>query len=556
MRRRPSFGRGGRSLPERFRGTLRWHGARDAITQARRLRRTDGRGQDLALARARGARWRRGRQRRFAAGLRRHGHRHREGLARRSRARAAPSARRHEAGPGDDRRAVHRAGGCGDRGRVGARQARDRVRRYRTVRARVAARAVRRATGLARAARRAGEDRARRALRRAARGRGRDAGTGARDRGDQKEFASLRAASTELVPARPFDLVARGARCRCPGRARAVPSRALVSTTEPPPLSDRMILEFERPIIDLEQKISELRGLSTESVDFTAEIRKLEQKARKLQKEVFADLTAQQKVQLARHPGRPYMMDYVGLLMDDFIELHGDRSFSDDPAIIGGLATFDEWEVLVLGHQKGRNTKDNMHRNFGMARPEGYRKATRLMRLASRYRRPIICFIDTPGAYPGLGAEERGQAEAIAKALQMMASLECPMISVVIGEGGSGGALALGVTDRILMLEYSVYSVISPEGCASILWRDPAKIAEAATQLKLTAPDLLELGICDEIVVEPSGGAHRNAAQTAAKLRTALKKQLKELVDLPPGALIARRYQKIRKMGAFIETPQ
>src|SRR6478735_5128250 len=306
------------------------------------------------------------------------------------------------------------------------------------------------------------------------------------------------------------------------------------TTTEPPPLSDRMILDFERPIIDLEKKISELRGLSTETVDFSAEIRKLESKAKKLQKEVFADLTAQQKVQLARHPGRPYMMDYVGLLCDDFVELHGDRSFRDDPAIIGGLAQFDEWEVLVLGHQKGRNTKENMHRNFGMARPDVYCKATRLMRLASRFRRPILCFIDTPGAYPGLGAEERGQAEAIAKALQVMASLDCPMISVVIGEGGSGGALALGVTDRILMLEYSIYSVISPEGCASILWRDPAKIAEAATQLKLTAPDLLQLGVCDEIIPEAPGGAHRSPAQTAAKLRIAIKKHLKELVDLPP----------------------
>ena len=328
-----------------------------------------------------------------------------------------------------------------------------------------------------------------------------------------------------------------------------------MATTEPPPLSDRMILDFERPIIDLEKKISELRGLSTETVDFSAEIRKLEQKARKLQKEVFADLTAQQKVQLARHPGRPYMMDYVGLLMDDFVELHGDRSFRDDPAIIGGLAQFDDLEVLVLGHQKGRNTKDNMHRNFGMARPEGYRKATRLMRLASRFRRPILCFIDTPGAYPGLGAEERGQAEAIAKALQVMASLDCPMISVVIGEGGSGGALALGVTDRILMLEYSIYSVISPEGCASILWRDPAKVGEAATQLRLTAPDLVELGICDEIVPEAAGGAHRNAAVTAARLRGALKKHLKELVELPVPELVERRYQKFRKMGAFVEAP-
>jgi acetyl-CoA carboxylase carboxyl transferase subunit alpha len=322
-----------------------------------------------------------------------------------------------------------------------------------------------------------------------------------------------------------------------------------------PVLTDRMILEFERPIIDLERKIAELRGLSTESVDFSTEIRRLEQKARKLQKEVFAELSAQQKVQLARHPARPYALDYISLLMDDFIELHGDRSFRDDPAIIGGMAQFDEWEVLVLGHQKGRNTKDNMHRNFGMARPEGYRKATRLMRLASRFRRPILCFIDTPGAYPGLGAEERGQAEAIAKALQVMASLDCPLISVVIGEGGSGGALALGVTDRILMLEYSVYSVISPEGCASILWRDPAKIGEAATQLKLTAPDLVQLGVCDEIIQEAPGGAHRNAALTAARLRTAIKRHLYELVELPPGELIERRYQKFRKLGAFVEHP-
>ena len=329
----------------------------------------------------------------------------------------------------------------------------------------------------------------------------------------------------------------------------------MATDAAPAPLTDRMILEFERPIIDLERKISELRTLSTEAVDFSAEIRKLEQKAKKLQKEIFADLTAQQKVQLARHPGRPYMADYVGLLMDDFVELHGDRSFHDDPAIVGGMAQFDEWEILVLGHQKGRNTKDNMHRNFGMARPEGYRKATRLMRLASRFKRPIVCFIDTPGAYPGLGAEERGQAEAIAKALQVMASLECPMISVVIGEGGSGGALALGVTDRFLMLEYSIYSVISPEGCASILWRDPAKISEAATQLKLTAPDLVHLGICDQIIPEAAGGAHRNPAVTAAKLRSALKQHLRELVEMPTAELIEKRYQKFRKMGAFVEQP-
>jgi acetyl-CoA carboxylase carboxyl transferase subunit alpha len=321
------------------------------------------------------------------------------------------------------------------------------------------------------------------------------------------------------------------------------------------PASDRLVLEFERPIIELEKKIAELRGLSTATVDFSAEIRKLDQKARKLQKEIFAELSAQQKVQLSRHPGRPYMLDYVRLLTEDFTELHGDRSFHDDPAIVGGMARFDAWEVLVLGHQKGRNTKENLHRNFGMARPEGYRKATRLMRMASRYRRPILCFIDTPGAYPGLGAEERGQAEAIAKALQVMASLECPIISIVVGEGGSGGALALGVADRILMLEYSIYSVISPEGCASILWRDPAKVPEAAAQLRLTAPDLVQLGICDEIIPEAPGGAHRDAAVTANKLRVALKKHLRELCALPPAELVEKRYQKFRAMGAFLETP-
>ncbi len=319
------------------------------------------------------------------------------------------------------------------------------------------------------------------------------------------------------------------------------------------PASDRLVLEFERPIIELEKKIAELRGLSTATVDFSSEIRKLDQKARKLQKEIFAELSAQQKVQLSRHPGRPYMLDYVRLLTEDFAELHGDRSFHDDPAIVGGMARFDAWEVLVLGHQKGRNTKENLHRNFGMARPEGYRKATRLMRMASRFGRPILCFIDTPGAYPGLGAEERGQAEAIAKALQVMASLEVPIISIVIGEGGSGGALALGVADRVLMLEYSIYSVISPEGCASILWRDPAKVPEAAAQLKLTAPDLVQLGICDEIIAEAPGGAHRGPAVTAAKVRTALKTHLRELCALSPAELVEQRYQKFRAIGSFLE---
>jgi acetyl-CoA carboxylase carboxyl transferase subunit alpha len=317
---------------------------------------------------------------------------------------------------------------------------------------------------------------------------------------------------------------------------------------------EREILEFERPIIDLERKIEELRGLSTDSLDFSSEIRKLEQKARKLQREVFADLSPQQKVQLSRHPGRPYTLDYVRLLMDDFVELHGDRSFRDDPAIVGGMARLDDREVLVLGHQKGRNTKENVHRNFGMPRPEGYRKCTRLMRLASRFGRPILCFIDTPGAYPGIGAEERGQAEAIAKSLQVMASVRTPIVAVVIGEGGSGGALAIGVADRVLIFEYGIYSVISPEGCASILWRDPTRVADAADQLKLTAPDLLRLGVVDEIIGEAEGGAHRDPAVTASNLRTAVKRHLAELCALPADELVERRYQKFRAMGAYEET--
>jgi acetyl-CoA carboxylase carboxyl transferase subunit alpha len=314
---------------------------------------------------------------------------------------------------------------------------------------------------------------------------------------------------------------------------------------------DRLVLEFERPVVDLERKIEELRNLSSDAVDFSAEIRKLEQKARKLQKEVFSDLTPIQTVQLSRHPGRPYFLDYVSLLTEDFLELHGDRSFRDDPAIVGGLARFDKWEVLVVGHQKGRNTKENMHRNFGMPRPEGYRKTARLMRMAARFGRPILTFIDTPGAYPGIGAEERGQSEAIAKNLQVMASLRVPIISLVIGEGGSGGALAVGVADRILMLEYAVYSVISPEGCASILWRNQAKAAEAAAQLKLTAADLKRLGICDEIVAEAPGGAHRDPPVTAGNIRTAVKRNLAELDKLDAETLIQNRYAKFRAMGKF-----
>jgi acetyl-CoA carboxylase carboxyl transferase subunit alpha len=316
---------------------------------------------------------------------------------------------------------------------------------------------------------------------------------------------------------------------------------------------DRQVLDFERPIVDLEKKIDELKQLSAGSVDFGDEIRRLERKARKLQEEVFAELTPWQKVQLSRHPARPYLGDYAALLFDDFLELHGDRAFADDASIVGGMARFGERECLVIGHQKGKNTKENLHRNFGMSRPEGYRKAQRLMQLAARFGRPILTFIDTPGAYPGMGAEERGQAEAIARSLEVMSTLEVPIVATVIGEGGSGGALALGVADRIVMLEYSIYSVISPEGCASILWKDQAKISDAADQLELTAPDLVRLGVCDEIVKEGVGGAHRDLATTAVNLRAALTRHLDALSVMSAAELTEGRYRKFRAMGVVEE---
>jgi acetyl-CoA carboxylase carboxyl transferase subunit alpha len=316
---------------------------------------------------------------------------------------------------------------------------------------------------------------------------------------------------------------------------------------------DRQVLDFERPIVDLERKIDELKQLSAGTVDFGDEIRRLEKKARKLQEEIFAELSPWQKVQLSRHPARPYTLDYAAALFDDFLELHGDRAFADDASIVGGMARFGGREVLVLGHQKGKNTKENLRRNFGMSRPEGYRKAQRLMQLAARFGRPIITFIDTPGAYPGMGAEERGQAEAIAKSLEVMAALAVPVIATVIGEGGSGGALALGVADRILMLEYTIYSVISPEGCASILWKDQAKIATAAEELKLTAPDLLRLGVCDEIIKEGVGGAHRDLPGTVKNMKAALERHLADLSALSPAELLEHRYKKFRAMGVVEE---
>ena len=313
-------------------------------------------------------------------------------------------------------------------------------------------------------------------------------------------------------------------------------------------------LDFERPVVELERKIDELVRVSGDAPELRPQIRLLEARARELQQEIFADLTAWQKVQLSRHPARPYTLDYIERLFEGFIELHGDRRFADDPAIVAGFATFEGTPVLVVGHQKGRSTKEKVQRNFGQPKPEGYRKALRLMETAGRLGKPIICLIDTQGAYPGIDAEERGQAEAIAKNLEVMAGLPVPIVCAVIGEGGSGGALALGVANRILMLEYATYSVISPEGCASILWRDDSKKPEAAEAMKMTATDLRRLGVIDEIVAEAPGGAHRDHALTAANLGDALRRHLAELLLQPAAKLREDRYQKFRGIGAFVES--
>jgi acetyl-CoA carboxylase carboxyl transferase subunit alpha len=310
--------------------------------------------------------------------------------------------------------------------------------------------------------------------------------------------------------------------------------------------------EFEKPLVALESKIAELKQLSgSAGVDFADEIVKLERKARKLQTEIFRDLSRWQTVQLARHPNRPYSADYIQALFTDWFEVEGDRRFSADRSILAGLARFGGEPVVIVAEQKGRGTKENMLRNFGMPRPEGYRKARRLYDLADRFRRPLITFIDTPGAYPGIGAEERGQAEAIAVNLEVMASLGVPSISVVIGEGGSGGALALGVTNRILMLQYSTYSVISPESCSSILYRDATKAQKSAENLKLTAKDLQGFGIVDEVVKEAPGGAHRDPKLTMDNVGAALRRHLGELKAMSPEQLVKARYQKFRAIGVF-----
>jgi len=311
-------------------------------------------------------------------------------------------------------------------------------------------------------------------------------------------------------------------------------------------------LDFERPLIALESKIAELKELSGGAkVDFSDEIVKLERKAKRLQQEIFSELTPWQIVQLARHPSRPYTLDYISRLFTDFFEIEGDRRFAADRAIVGGFARFDGEPVVVMGHQKGRGTKENMLRNFGMPRPEGYRKARRLFDLADRFRRPLIIFIDTPGAYPGIGAEERGQAEAIAVNLEVMSSLGVPSISMVIGEGASGGALGIGVTSRILMLQYSWYNVISPESCSSILYRDSSQGKKSAEALRLTAKDLSGFGIIDEIVPEPAGGAHRDVELVVKNVGDAIRRHLADLKKLTPEQLVVDRYKKYRAMGVY-----
>ncbi len=313
-------------------------------------------------------------------------------------------------------------------------------------------------------------------------------------------------------------------------------------------------LEFEKPVLELEQRIQDLRARTVETgLDAGAELADLERKAEELRREIYAGLTPYQRVQLAKHPKRPFSLDYIQACFTEFTELSGDRHFADDPAVVAGLALLDERPVMIVGQQKGRDTKENLFRRFGMSNPEGYRKALRLMRLAERFRVPVVTLVDTPGAYPGLGAEERGQAEAIAVNLREMARLRVPIVTAVIGEGGSGGALGIAVADSVIMFENSIYSVISPEGCAAILWRDSKRAPEAAAALRLTASDLERLGVVDAVMPEPVGGAHRDPAAAAATLKAALIGQLDALARLQPAERVARRLLKDRRMGVYQE---
>lgn len=308
-------------------------------------------------------------------------------------------------------------------------------------------------------------------------------------------------------------------------------------------------LDFEKPLVDLDQKIHELRGYSTEKVSFSSEIVKLEKKAEKLREEIFANLNRWQRTQLARHVNRPFTLDFVNHIFTEWFEMHGDRNFRDDPAIVCGFARFDGQPCCVIGHQKGRDTKEKVYRNFGMPNPEGYRKALRVMQMAEQFGLPIFTFVDTPGAFPGIGAEERGQAEAIARNLREMAALTVPVIVTITGEGGSGGALAIAVGNRVLMMEYSVYAVISPEGCAAILWSDGTKGPVAAEALKLTSTDIADLGcVIDDVIPEPVGGAHTDHVKAMSLVKSVLKKHLDELKKLSPQELVEQRYQKFRAM--------
>jgi acetyl-CoA carboxylase carboxyl transferase subunit alpha len=312
------------------------------------------------------------------------------------------------------------------------------------------------------------------------------------------------------------------------------------------------VLPFEKPVVDLVDRVRHLRELAASDSKFEPELQRLEEKAGRLAREIFADLTPMQKVMISRHPNRPYTLDYVQRLLTDWIELKGDRRFADDPSIVCGLGRYHGRSVVVVGHQKGRGTKENVARNFGMPRPEGYRKAIRMYEMAERFGLPVLTFIDTPGAYPGIDAEERGQSEAIGAALGAMAKVNVPIVATIIGEGGSGGALALGVANRVLVLEFGCYSVISPEGCAGILWKDGARAAEAAVQLKMTAPDLLRLGVVDGIVDEPAGGAHRDHDEAAKRLDRMLYETLSSLDALAPSELAQDRYERFRKLGAVV----
>ena len=320
-------------------------------------------------------------------------------------------------------------------------------------------------------------------------------------------------------------------------------------------MSKKHFLDFEQPIAELETKIEELRYVQNESaVDISEEIDRLSKKSQQLAKDIYSSLSPWQVTQIARHPQRPYTLDYVGEIFTDFQELHGDRAFADDLSIVGGLARFNGRACMVIGHQKGRDTKERAARNFGMARPEGYRKALRLMKLAEKFGLPVFTFVDTPGAYPGIGAEERGQSEAIGRNIFEMAQLEVPIITTIIGEGGSGGALAISVADQVLMLQFSVYSVISPEGCASILWKTAERASDAAEALGITAHRLKALGLVDKIVSEPVGGAHRDTRQMCANLKRALNDALRQVGDLKAKELLDQRYERLRAYGRFTDT--